>query len=143
MYHNYIPYWKLFFHNFGDRGRGGKGVQIQIFKKKLIEIQVILKFGEERMKITLILFVYVISSSKWSFKKSFLPERGLKKIWFKTRENPRDTFSKKNFFSVGEWVYQILGICRFLFDWEVRNRHMDIYIRPNIKNTSPTSHGFR
>ena len=37
-----------------------------------------LKFGEERMKITLILFVYVILSSKWFLKKPFFDEKGVK-----------------------------------------------------------------
>ena len=41
-----------------------------------VSIQVVLKFAEERMKITLILFVYVIFSSKWSLKKPIFDQKG-------------------------------------------------------------------
>ena len=58
------------------------GVEIEKFKffqnrKSLcLEIQVVLKFGEERMKITLILFVHVILSSKWPLKKPIFDQKG-------------------------------------------------------------------
>ena len=58
------------------------GVEIENFKiflnrKSLcLEIQVVLKFGEERMKITLILFVHVILSSKWPLKKPIFDQKG-------------------------------------------------------------------
>ena len=41
-----------------------------------LEIQVVLKFGEERMKITLILIVCVILSSKLSSKKPIFDQKG-------------------------------------------------------------------
>ena len=64
-------------HFFTILAIGGEGVEIKNFKifqnreSLYLEIQVVLKFGEERMKITLILFVYVILSSKWSLKSPF------------------------------------------------------------------------
>ena len=50
-----------------------------------------LKFGEERMKITLILFVCVIFSSKWSLKNAFLTKKGVKNQNFeKSKKVPLD-----------------------------------------------------
>ena len=60
---------KVIFHNFGNWGSVEREKKFKFSKEKVIEIQVVLKFLEERMKITLILFVYVILSSKWSLKK--------------------------------------------------------------------------
>ena len=60
----------------------GGGVEIENFKfflnrKSLyLEIQVVLKFGEERMKITLIPFVHVILSLKWSLKRPIFDQKG-------------------------------------------------------------------
>ena len=60
----------------------GGGVEIENFKfflnrKSLyLEIQVVLKFGEERMKITLIPFVHVILSLKWPLKKPIFDQKG-------------------------------------------------------------------
>ena len=50
-----------------------------------------LKFGEERMKITLILFVYVILSSKWSLKKPIFDQKGGRNLKFqKIQKVPLD-----------------------------------------------------
>ena len=57
----------------------GGGVEIKIFqniKSLYLELQLVLKFGKERMKITLIPFVYVIFSSKWSLRKIFSTKKG-------------------------------------------------------------------
>ena len=51
----------------GEREREVEIKNFKIFQNRkslYLEIQVVLKFGEERMKINLILFVYVIYSSK-------------------------------------------------------------------------------
>ena len=65
-----ITILKVICHNFGDRERGLEilGLEILNFnffqnrKSLYLAIQALLKFGEERMKITLIPFVFVISS---------------------------------------------------------------------------------
>ena len=68
---------------------GGGRVEIENFeifrnrKSLWLEILVVLKFCEELMKITLILFVYVIFSSKGSLKSLFLTEKGTKNKNFK------------------------------------------------------------
>ena len=72
---------KVIFSQFWQLVGGGR-VEIKNFKifqnrKSLyLRIQVVLKFGEERMKITLILFVYVILSPKWSLKKPIFDQNG-------------------------------------------------------------------
>ena len=71
---------KSFFHNFGNRGWGGVEIKnFKIFQNReslYLEIQMVLKFGEERIKITLIPFGYVIFLSKWSLKKPIFDQKG-------------------------------------------------------------------
>ena len=75
----------IFLHTLREASYGGKNRNFKIFqniKSLYLEIQVVLKFGKERMKITLILFVYVIFSSKWSLKKPIFDQKGGKNSKF-------------------------------------------------------------
>ena len=58
---------KVIFTQFWQWG-GGRNQNFKSFqdiKSLYLEIQVVLKFGKERMKITLTTFVHVILSLKW------------------------------------------------------------------------------
>ena len=72
--------------------RGGRNSKFHFFKnRKKATVSTNTHCEKERMKITLILFVHLILSSKWSLKRLFLTKKGVKIINFKkSKIVPRD-----------------------------------------------------
>ena len=120
--------------NFSQFLQLGGGVEIQkskIFhnrKSMYSEIQVALKFGEDWMNITLILFVHVIFSSKWSLKHQFLTKKGVKNQNFKkSKKVPLDNLEIHVVSKFGP-IQMKIAACRCC------------YIRTTNNNERQTSH---
>ena len=87
-----------------------------------LEIQAVLKFGEERMKITLILFVHVILSSKWPLKSLFLTKRGVKIQNFKkSKKVPLDILEIHVVSKFGPIPIKIAA-CRCCYEQQTNNK---------------------
>ena len=83
-----------------------------------------LKFGEERMKITLILFVCVIFSSKWSLKNAFLTKKGVKNQNFeKSKKVPLDILEIHVVSKFGPIPMKIAA-CRCCDEQRTNDRHL-------------------
>ena len=98
----------IIFSQFWQSGGGGEKIEnlknFQNSKSLFLEIQAVLKFGEERTKITLILFVHVILSSKWPLKKPiFDQKRGQNSKFLKIQKSTSRHF--KNTCCVQIWSH--------------------------------------
>ena len=93
-----------------------------------------LKFGEERMKITLILFVCVIFSSKWSLKNAFLTKKGVKNQNFKkSKKVPLDNLEIHVVSKFGP-IQMKIAACRCCYIRTTTNN--DRHLIPPIGNST-------
>ena len=93
-----------------------------------LEIQFVLKFGEERTKIALILFVFVILSSKWSFKKPIFDQKG----------GQNTKFQKIKKYYLQTFLMYMLMLCPNLVPFRKKMRSICAMMNDNKLRTSNT-----